>query len=134
MADRFQEIIGDEHPTTIARGKALKHKRLEITDSLHRKTYPLYILIDPMLLNPHTLILFLPNRAYLVEGSNLEPMAKRFLDEAITSLQPYGTTPANEPGINSITMHWFYDKTPEEFLKEIMAAEEAKKPVLEPVH
>ena len=123
----------DQPPAWKTHGGKLKPLRLKIVDSLGIIDTPRYNRIDPMLLNPYTLLIFQPNRVHLVRGTNLDKIAERLWDEAVTVIQAYKNRPANEPAIHSITLHWLYDKTPEEFLKEIMAEEEPKKPVLEPV-
>ncbi len=120
------------HLSLVARGKALKQKRVEITDSLERKSYPRYTQLDPILLNPYSLLILVPQRAYLVEGNNLDLLAVRFKDEAITSIQPHKTTTAYN--IDNVTMYWLFRKTPEELLEEIMEVKKTKKPILETVN
>ena len=108
--------------SNIARGKALKQKRVSITDSQGVKTWPRYTEIDPILLNSRTLLILIPNRAYLVKGAGLDSIADRFVDEAVTVLKPFKS--ANQPYIESITMHWLFGKTPEQFLQEIVEEKE----------
>ena len=78
----------------------------------------------------------LPNRAYLVSGSNLTELDDLLAEETVIYIHAYvpgmfEQTPANEPKLN-ITMHWLGDKTPEEFFNEIMA-ERSQKRMLKPV-